>query len=623
MRLLKNKGNTERKKNSIVAVLAISAMTVALPSPVALGEQIVNIAADEVYTISDLSYIPPREGDSTTNIVENDTYKIKPGGTIKILAGAASVTNVFNKNIIVDGSGTAYLDLTDYDGDEAHPFHLSYTVWPGAANAKLHVKMGTDKRFRIGALTGCRDSWYGEKDRVACVLSYDVMEFEEGTQLNVFGAAGLYSFPANCTMSYTRGLSTDSAIKHAAVFCFGTNMFGTTEGTVMVDKYDLYCCNRFAVNKNQKIKVSKDFSFSQGSHHQVTYKSGAVKEDNRNCDNDIELVSGSILRVRCPVPYFNGKITGTGKCTLMGWTQSCYVKGVLDAALEFVFGQRGSQLYFDGATFKRMAGTVNFSTTDNYTGGSDHIIDLKVKGYGTEPTWAGFNGFYAVKCDSSHGCTVKMYGKQSLSLEYIDGGYDTAAEGGIRFTLNGTNPDPAAVTVNRILRALTVFQHPNISMTVSNVTKAATFSYPYAGDNRSSLNLLKCTVAPTVTGPTPKQLPRKVTGNTGALNVTENEWTVEIDPSAADPVLNGCEGSGALTVPETGTITIVNKTGGWLPFGSYPIMTCTSGGAALTEANWPVTLQGFDQTQVDELRIVRNQTGIWLKNTKGMIIMLK
>ena len=96
---------------------------------------------------------------------------------------------------------------------------------------------------------------------------------------------------------------------------------------------------------------------------------------------------------------------------------------------------------------------------------------------------------------------------------------------------------------------------------------------------------------------------------------------------AADEVNpNRCEGVGSLSVPATGSIDISNVTDGEVAFPDkwteYPLMTCSSGGEALS--SWQINFTGDWPEQLQKRTEVR-PTGLYLlaKRQKGMLLLFR
>ena len=140
--------------------------------------------------------------------------------------------------------------------------------------------------------------------------------------------------------------------------------------------------------------------------------------------------------------------------------------------------------------------------------------------------------------------------------------------------------------------------------------------------------------AVSIFGKDPTTLPRKILcranmTSTVSLSISENAWTFPIDlaATAADEVNpSRCEGVGSLSVPATGSIDISNVTDGEAAFPDkwteYPLMTCSSGGQALS--GWQIGFSGNWPTQLRK-RIEVRSTGLYLllKKQKGLMLLFR
>ena len=88
-----------------------------------------------------------------------------------------------------------------------------------------------------------------------------------------------------------------------------------------------------------------------------------------------------------------------------------------------------------------------------------------------------------------------------------------------------------------------------------------------------------------------------------------------------DPDIAGCEGSGTLVVPASGTLRLSFASSRALPSGKWPLLTATSGGDALTEAAWPVVYA--DGPRPLNFEIVRDSTGVWLQAFNGTTVLVR
>ena len=233
----------------------------------------------------------------------------------------------------------------------------------------------------------------------------------------------------------------------------------------------------------------------------------------------------------------------------------------------------------------------------------------------------------AQKIANNLGGTIGVYGQQTLDIGTLSGGSARKDGGGLRILDSAKGQ--TQINVGTFATSLELLLSTNTCLTVTNLASGVAPKFNYcrdaAGVNRTKLEFVNPSSEGTeIAGASPSVLPRRIVNHAGTLSVgagtTAPTWRIYVDPSDADPVVNGCEGSGSLSVPASGTIEVVNTTGESLEPGTYPLLTCTSGGAALSESAWPVTFTGWRQ---GNMKIVRGDTGVWLKVSNGMTVLFR
>lgn len=182
----------------------------------------------------------------------------------------------------------------------------------------------------------------------------------------------------------------------------------------------------------------------------------------------------------------------------------------------------------------------------------------------------------------------------------------------------------------------TIFPSANINLRVDRLHHKRSFVIDYTAEsnvaNVCSLDLAKALEHSDVTirGYRPALLPRTIAVYAAkaadtTLKILDDEWTFPFDFSAAADDVDAarCEGAGVLRVPEAGKI-ILDCTGGEPVDGTWPLVTCTSGGTALQ--TWEVAYTGdWRAAGAVERHVTVDDTGAYLtvKVHRGTRIFIK
>ena len=591
----------------------------------------ITIPAGETLVITDFAAVSYGGADCA----EGDVITLNAGCTIKVAAGVANA-GTFQQHVKLLGDAT--LDLTDYDAET--PFRLYRSVYTASPDTfKLTVVQGLDKRFWCGG-GGAAYSSYTNTQIPTCMISKGALVLPTDADLHFTGCTALYRFPSeieNISYECNTSLATSAEGYQPSILSLGTDIFGTDPGVVVVTNFQLVVKDG-SVNSNQSIRVTKaSKGTSYGSGHylkgQNITQTGikSVSMSGATIRNDIEL-AGGVLWARGGGITYTGRVTGQGTIATMGYGQIMYLKGELAATnVSCTLGQRGTWIYFQNSAITEPITQISISHNDNIGNassyGGSHGYYFQLQGYDTQPTYVPIKTVAAQKIANNLGGTIYVYGRQTLDIGTLKGSYARKDGGGLRIV--DSTKGQTQINVGTFSTALELLLSTNTCITVTNLANGISPKFNYygaaTGINRTKLEFVNGSNAGTeIVGASPSVLPRRIVNHAGTVTVgdgtTAPAWTVLIDPADADPVINGCEGSGALTVPASGTVEIVNTTGASLPGGLYPILTCTTGGAALSESAWPVTLTGWRQAN---LEVLRGETGIWLKVSKGTMILFR
>ncbi len=580
----------------------------------------VEIAAGDTLTVT---YFETMTVNDTT-IITNSLIKLNEGCTIKIPQSPANANKFFRYQIQLLGDAT--LDLSEYD-DTTTPFRLYSGIYTAAAQAgkKLSVVLPASKTFHIGG-SGTFEV-YQPSTFLSCMISKDALALPNDTALTFEGCTVLQDFPTNVASVVYKKPSSG----YTSIIASGTDVYGTDQKEIVVDGYRLVAGMK-SINSNQTIRVKKEYYFKACQLTRSGVSTFSLGGET-NFPNNIVLESGSHLWARGGgYISYTGTITGTGTLRTQGYSQRMYLKGELDGKFTFNHGQRSSQIYFRNTAIRQPLNLVDFYTTDNIgqtvTDGYDGNLSFyfQLPGYDSRPTYVPITQLKTTKAIGNKGCRVYTYAKQTIDVEKLSGAYNKSDNGGIIFV--DSKKGQGQLNISNIANSVRICLYTNLNVTVTNVASGISPLFDYCctnAINRTTLAFTQsCTPQTEVRGVAPNVLPRHVRGLAGTLRVgdgtTNPVWEFPFDATRDDPDIAGCEGSGALVVPASGTLQLSFASSTMLPRGRWPLLTGTSGGEALSEEAWPVVYAPGPRPA--NIQIVRDSTGVWLVADHGTKIIV-
>jgi hypothetical protein len=454
------------------------------------------------------------------------------------------------------------------------------------------------------------------------MISKDALSLPDDTDLLFRGCTVLCSFPTNVlSVSYE---PEQSSSVYTSIIASGTDVFGTKEGEIVIENHRLLSGGK-SINSNQTVRVKntcylKAYTFTRSGASSYTVGSATFP-------NDVVLESGSHLWARGGTAVYSGRISGTGSIHTQGYGQTITLTGELDGTFTFYFGQRGGKAYLQNTAIRKPI-TLKY-TSDNIGQSSygDALYDLKLAGYDSQPTYVPILELIPTKVINTKGCHMYTYAKQTIDVTKVSCSYNLSSNGGL--ILHDSPAGQGQLNIGNLANSIRLCLYTNLNVTVTNVASAAAPLFDYwctNAINRTTLAFTKsCTTGTEVKGVAPNVLPRHVRGLTGTLRVgpdtTNPVWDFPFDAALDDPDIAGCEGSGTLVVPASGTLRLSFASSDPLPVGKWPLLTGTSGGDALTEAAWPVVYA--EGPRPLNFEIVRDSTGVWLHAFNGTTVIVR
>ena len=587
----------------------------ALLCGVAQGAPTVEIAAGETLVVTDFTTMDV----GGTTIITNSLIKLNEGCTIKIPVTPANADSFFSYQIQLLGNAT--LDLSDYD-DSTTPFRLYSGVYTAAAQVgkTLSVILPASKKFHLGGSNNFEV--YQNGRFFSCMLSKDALTLPNDTELTFFGCTVLYNFPTNVA-SVAYDVSSSG---YTSIIASGTDVFGTEAKEIVIDGFRMLAGAK-TINSNQTVRVKGGYYLKPCQFSRSGLSSYSV---GGTCifPNDIVMESDSHLWARGGTPTCAGKISGTGTIHTQGYSQTLTLTGELDGTFTLYFGQRGSTVYLKNTAIRKPI-TLKYSTTDNIGGAtsSNLTFNLQLSGYNSQPTYIPVKEIIPTKVINNSGCRLLTYAKQTIDVTKVSCSYNLSNNGGIIFEDSPTGQ--GQLNIGNLANSIRLCLYTNLNVTVTNVASGISPLFDYwctNALNRTTLAFTKsCTAGTVVKGVAPDVLPRHVQGLTGTLRVGEGTtnpvWNFPFDASLEDPDIAGCEGSGTLVVPASGTLRVSFASSDALPTGKWPLLTGTSGGEAFTEEAWRVVFA--EGPRARNIAVIRDATGVWLQADKGTLMIFR
>ena len=566
-----------------------------------------------------------------TTVGTNDIIKVNAGCSVVIPATVANASSWFRYHIVLAGDAT--LDLSAYDGSST-PFFLFGSV--RRADEKQTYKLtvvhhSTCRKFSMG---GSFDyAIYTSSQIPTCVISRGALVLPDETELTIRGCVMLYAWSDISNVAKISYYSTAPTI----IAC-GTDFFGTDAKEVVIDKFHLVS-GTGGVNSNQTVRVKSGSRFKGSRMTPGSTPRSKPSFNTATNGNDIVVESGGYIYSRSGAPVYSGSITGAGNFYLTGYNQAVYTTGpTMDMTGSVTLAQRGDRVFFQNDTVK--LGTVNYNTTDNYdlskdTGSNYRYLSFYMEptGYDKSETTVSIKKLLPTKVYEHPtygltGCRLFTYGYQTLNIGTVSNVYDTASDGAL--TVLDSKKAPSQINIGRLDKTMQFYLSTNTNIAVTNVLKgmSPTFNYYYADKvcEASDLTIVNDSEAGSIVkGGSPMALPTRITGCKGTVEVgadaTNPTWTLPVDLDAAEPCPRGCQASGTLTVPATGTVnvTVTGKASArtaWVPLmATDDAHTLTGDGFT----NWTINITPAR----GDISVVKNEHGLFLHCTTGTMMIVR
>lgn len=613
----------------------------------AVSGKTITLAENETFTITDFNNLT-KDG---TTVSTNGVVILNDGSTLKVAADALNVDAgvVFHIQLQGGTEAKATFDLTNLPADKILRFRKHVYSVDGA---KLKVTGYASKHLALGGAIVVSD--YSDSPDIAAV-SADCLEVDAGTTLDLYGAFGCWKWPL--AENITAYQNYDQAGEKPAMMGFGTNMFAsvTVDNELTFDQFSYMMVNDKAIPSTTKINVRNNFTL-KGSQWYEIRTVGVVTRTATSVTfyNPIDVASGSRLYSRGGTAYYKGPISGGGQIYAFGWGQTMYFR---DAAFTFTGsvygGQRGTIMSLGGTSDHVTLGSMTLNV-DTFSGGKyagsggySQLFEYVPSGTGDNDTSISFTSHNVGGCTNSNadctsfiGSRLNVYPRQTLTMSTLTG-YGVALTDG---KLEGATK-PGTFCVGNWNTTESAYSQAwvstNINIVATNATKKYEWYYCRKGPNRATfkiVNSAESSAASIIRGESPSPLPYRIEGFRGTLRIGEGvaspNWNFVIDTTAEVYCDTACAGSGTLSVPASGAMTVSFKEGVPVTYGRFPLVTGTAGGAAFANGNW--TLNGetlevgvFDWTEklgvTNGAKVWLNvdATGVWLNIPRGLILMLK
>ena len=543
------------------------------------------------------------------------------------------------------------------------------------------IRLGTWRNITTGTQFGNQQKYYLTTGNCGIFWQYStgIFRFATGVRptLQISTAAGFWKNPEEWLLAdgETTVFDTVAYSGTPCVHMLGPDFFGSAVRTVSITNHHVGSMHRKSVGTNVTVKVGKNCQFFFQTNEYAINNGNPFGSYTSTYDvhyANVDLNGGTIYD-RSWNDRLEGKFTGTGYFNNTGWgaANAITTNSVFDAEIEYTGSQFGCYLAIctpvlgkpikkaSLATCNGAASPCNkisspFTFNANASGGDRYCssaLYFRPPTVEDEPSLLPIVAWVGNAVTPTNGPSLKVFAKQTVTI----GSFSAS---GANHGVHVYGPDKSEKGLGTVIvgtwasNLAKMYLATNVSFTVTNFNSAATILVDtYRSANHATFTFLnsdsngKKAVFKAVS---PKQLPCGIAGFEGKIEVgpqmvyckgengnalfekSETAWTFPIDTAAATPEEanpNGCGGSGALDLKYASGTLAVDLTGdAMLKPGHYPLLTCTSGGEALSEANWPLTItrNGTPTTaQAEGIVVRRGAQGVELFVPRGLRIFIR